>query len=410
MTVVGQEPALVRVENQDGWIDFDPRSVMQAPRGSGSLFPQVSAGQLPLDCRAGLEREVDVRAMGAQATADAEVFLKGLWGQLRDIRDPARRLFQVMAAGRYRAGAVADTDFEGNWDRWQGRLTDAVRTQTPISVVLPSFPFKAPNPLKNRRRLPDMAELLCLTRLWEITEAIRLVHPPGAVFTILSEGRIYGPLFEVSAYEAELYRAGVERMIDQLGAAGALRVADLVDDVVGPWRSEFETLRRTLEPGLRDWWERHPEDEHRRYLVRNLAASVHLPKETAEVFSGLLNTALTGEPLTEAAQGLHRVRASVEHRADQAAFTYTLLLASLKLTNVIERYDPRAIRATVHPKPGQWGIHLVNKRTSLYPWHGVAVRKASGSWRLRTELDAMRQGALPVYTGGNPLPFYYQEP
>ncbi len=198
-------------------------------------------------------------------------------------------------------------------------------------------------------------------------------------------------------------------MIELLGAGHALRLVDIEDDVILPWRAEFDALRQALEPELRTWWEANTDDEHRRYLVRNLVASVHLPKETAQLFTSVLNTALTDEALTEAAHGLSRIRASVERRADQAAFTYTLLLSTLRITRVMDRYDPYAIRATVHPKPGQWGIHLVNKRTSLYPWHGVAVRKVSGSWRIRTELDAMRQGAVPVYADTSPLPFYYQE-
>ena len=83
----------------------------------------------------------------------------------------------------------------------------------PVPVTLPSYPFKIPNPVKVRRRSPDMAELLNLQRLIELSHAISLVHEPGATMHVISDGMIYGPLFGVSDHEARCYRADAEQMI-----------------------------------------------------------------------------------------------------------------------------------------------------------------------------------------------------
>ncbi|MFB9905785.1 L-tyrosine/L-tryptophan isonitrile synthase family protein [Allokutzneria oryzae] len=401
--------AVANLLDDTGRIRFNPRSVMVSPKATAPLFPPLSGADFPARGQWGRSEEIDYSALAEQVTSDADNFLRSCWGRLQAVADPARRIFEIMAAARYRAGSVEGTAFMDNWELWRDRLTAAVREDTPISIVLPSFPFKAPNPLKVRRHLPDMAELLCLARLFEITKAIQAVHPAGAVVHILSEGRIYAPLFEVSAHEAQVYRTEVDRMIASLGADGAVRTVDILDDVVAPEQEDFDAVREALEPELRQWWRDNADDAHRRYLVRNFIASVHTGNETAQLLASVLNTALTNESITNAGHELEQVRHRIEQRADEAAFTYTLLLCTLKLTDVMGKYDPNAIRATVHPKPGQWGIHLVNKKTSIYPWHGVAVRKPSGAWRIRTELDAIRSGALPVRSGAYAMPFFYEE-
>ncbi|WP_083383682.1 L-tyrosine/L-tryptophan isonitrile synthase family protein [Allokutzneria albata] len=400
--------AVAELLDDTGRIRFDPRSVMVSPKAAAPLFPPLPLEDFPAHQGRGRTEEIDYAALAAQVRAGADDFLRSCWGRLRAIDDPARRVFEIMAAARYRAGSVEGTAFADNWGLWRGRLSQAVRDNAPIPIVLPSFPFKAPNPLKVRRRLPDMAELLCLMRLFEITQAIQAVHPAGAVFHILSESRIYAPLFEVSVHEAQVYRSEVDRMIGMLGAGGALRTVDILDEVIAPRQEDFDAVRDALEPELRQWWRDNADDAHRRYLVRNFIASVHAGNETAQLLANLLNTALTNDVI-DAGDELARVRRKIEQRADQAAFTYTLLLCTLKLTDVMGKYAPGAIRATVHPKPGQWGIHLVNKKSSIYPWHGVAVRKPSGSWRVRTELDAIRSGAIPVRTGAYAMPFFYEE-
>ncbi|MCP3805054.1 hypothetical protein NLX83_37885 [Allokutzneria sp. A3M-2-11 16] len=51
----------------------------------------------------------------------------------------------------------------------------------------------------------------------------------------------------------------------------------------------------------------------------------------------------------------------------------------------------------------------MNKHTSVFPWQGVAVRKASGVWRVRGEVTARLRGAVPVHLPDDPYPFCYKE-
>nr|WP_042193357.1 L-tyrosine/L-tryptophan isonitrile synthase family protein [Kibdelosporangium sp. MJ126-NF4]CEL20724.1 PvcA protein, related to known isonitrile synthases [Kibdelosporangium sp. MJ126-NF4]CTQ89637.1 PvcA protein, related to known isonitrile synthases [Kibdelosporangium sp. MJ126-NF4] len=405
---VAQSGNTISVATSSESIIFDPHSVLYAPPGGNSpLFPAAHERSL-LEYHPGLDCQIDYQEMAAQATANAKALVGKMWSQLKEIDDPARRIFELMRSGRYRAGSPKTTDFSGNWPLWRSRLNHSVRTQTPISIIILSFPCKIPNPLKVRRRAPDMAELLSLTQLFEITEVLRLVHPPGAVLHLLSDGNIYGPLSGISRAEVRRYHQELARMIRLLGAESVLRQVDLVDDVIAAHNEEYHTVRRLLEPELRRWWSNNIDDPRRRYFLRNFAWNVQLTDETAVLLASGIHAALADELPTDALETLDSVRGGIKHKVEEAAFNYLLMRSTLHISEVIDKYDSCNIRATAVPKAGQWSINMVNRHTSMRPWHGVAVRKASGSWRLRYEIDALRQGYVPVYSTNDPTPFYYQ--
>lgn len=113
------------------------------------------------------------------------------------------------------------------------------------------------------------------------------------------------------------------------------------------------------------------------------------------------------QPLDATAQA-SRLLAEIQDQADTAAFDFALTLCALKAINAVAAFFPYDLRATVHPKPGQWGLHLVNNKTRVFPWQGVAFKKNTGEWRVYTEADAIRRRAVPVHLQADPHPFYYQ--
>ncbi|MDT7782434.1 MAG: L-tyrosine isonitrile synthase [Pseudonocardiales bacterium] len=372
---------------------------------------------------------IDHAALRETALAEAETFIGKIRPKLDRIDDPARRIFEIMACGRYRAGSVEKTRFTENWELWQDTLRLHVEQGTPIPVTLPSYPFKIPNPVKVRRRSPDMAELLNLQRLIELSHAISLVHEPGAVMHVISDGMIYGPLFGVSDHEARCYRADAEQMIRDLDAEKTITMVDMLDDVildrhalrrskmtpgsrnvtVASVQDEFDDVKARLEPKVRKWWDDNADDAHRKYLVRNLTANMNTHSEAVHLLSQVLSRTVAGEDIAEAAEEMRAVGDHILKRADEYALRFTLTLYTLRVMNMVQRFYPQSIRGTVHPKPGQWGFHLVNKFTNVFPWQGVAVQKPNGQWRVRTELDAKLRGAIPVHLPNDPFPYYYRE-
>jgi len=73
---------------------------------------------------------------------------------------------------------------------------------TPVKMCLPAFPFKSANKVhKVLGILPDKAEELSLERLNTLCIRIAEVYPPGAEFTIISDGLVYnGKLISIQAF------------------------------------------------------------------------------------------------------------------------------------------------------------------------------------------------------------------
>jgi hypothetical protein len=106
---------------------------------------------------------------------------------------------------------------------------------------------------------------------------------------------------------------------------------------------------------------------------------------------------------------VERVRRSVRERTEEAAFEFALTLYTLKELDLVATAYPGAVRATVHPKPEQWGLHLVNEHTQVFPWQGVAYKPKEGKWTVKYEFDVLRRRAVPVHIEGDMFPFYSEE-
>lgn len=105
--------------------------------------------------------------------------------------------------GRYRSvlpSNVEDRSDEGNL-KFLSIIYGQVRTQKPIRLVLPAFPFKSPNRnSKTLGSLPDKGEEISLAHLHGLCAAIEDVYTPGARLTIASDGLVYNGQYTLEFY------------------------------------------------------------------------------------------------------------------------------------------------------------------------------------------------------------------
>ncbi len=355
--------------------------------------------------------EFDYRAQAARTVEQAEQFIETIRTKLDKHESTYERIFQIMRSKRFRAGTVAATSFDDNKPLFEPMVQSHIDDGSPIEFVLPSYPFKHKNPAKVGRRSPDMAEVLCLCRLYEICHAIKLVYPPGARFVIISDGLVYRGMFGVTRHETVSYRERVKEMIKQLGFDDALDVVDM-DDLVDSRRGQFDVVERRLRPVFAQWWRTNRDDLRRASLISASAANINTAESvTHDLVQLATRDAVLGTDGEDMLEHVEAVRTKTAERADRAAFEFALFLYVLKEIDLVPSCFPRAVRATVHPKPGQWGLHLVNRETRVFPWQGVACRKPDGRWRIRYEFEMMRERATPVHVRGDDdmFPFYYEQ-
>lgn len=354
---------------------------------------------------------IDDPGYAAQRTAvfeQAERFTRRMLPELRST-GIADRIIDLINAKHYRAGTRRQSGADESRALFRTILEPRIQAGEPVEFVLPAFPFKLANPVKVARREPDMAEVLCLSRMYEICQVIKAVYPPGARFCLISDGVAYAPLFGVARVEAELYRRTCIEMINELGFQDALRIVDL-QYLIDARGEEFAQVQAALEPALRVWWRENPHDPRRASIIRSAASNLNLSRGiTHDLIQLATHDLVLGAHDDDSLANLRRVRSSIANRTEETAFRFVLLLYTLRETDLIKKACPGAIRATVHPKPGQWAPHLVNRDSKVFPWQGIAVRDQRGHWRIRYEFDVQRRRARPVHLKGDPFPFYYDD-
>ncbi|MDQ6806749.1 MAG: isocyanide synthase family protein [Actinomycetota bacterium] len=352
----------------------------------------------------------DYELQAQEAVDTAEEFVSTIRKRLDRQPSIYDKVFDVMRSKRFRAGTASQTRFDENKELFRPLVEAQIAAGAPLEFVLPSFPFKHNNPVKVARRSPDMAEVLCLCRLKEICHALGQVYEPGARFVIISDGLVYHHMFGVTKHEALSYRERSREMISQLGFQDTIEITDM-EQLVGSRQEQFDFVHERVAPVFREWWDTNSEDLRRASLIQASAANLN----TADSVTHDLVQMATKDVLLDSDEGddlstLEVIKSHTVERADKGAFEFALFLYVLREIDLVQSCYPRAVRATVHPKPTQWGLHLANRESRVFPWQGVAYRNENGRWRVKYEFEVTRARATPVHVRDEDgmFAFYYE--
>lgn len=413
MTSVVEPGAQARADFADyrppGVEEIDPSFIHMHPAVmERSDFDALEQYNEPIEPR--IVDAFDYRGHALETAQSADEFVETIRNRLDRHATAYDRVFDIMRSKRFRAGTAKQTRFDDNKELFRPIVERQLNAGAPIEFVLPSFPFKHNNPVKVGRRSPDMAEVLCLSQLYGICRALAYVHEPGARFVIISDGLVYREMFGITRHEALTYRERVREMIGQLGYDDAIEITDM-EDLVDARRADFEIVERRLRPVFERWWRENPDDLRRASLIQASTANLNTSGSvTHDLLQMTTKDVLLDTEERDAVDTLDTIRRGTVERAEQGAFEFALFLYVLKEIDLVRSCYPHAVRATVHPKPGQWGLHLSNRESRVFPWQGVAYRNENGAWRVKYEFEVLRRRATPVHVRGDDemFPFYYE--
>src|SRR3989338_4296359 len=287
--------------------------------------------------------------------------------------------------------------FEANQEYYEDGINNAMQNERPIEFVLPSFPVKCFNPLKVRRRTPDLAEIGCLSRLYSLCRDLGQIYEPGARIILVTDGLVYAPIFREPTADAQGYRERIDGLIDNLGFRDYITSIDM-DDLVSSRQNEFDRIYQRVERQVADHWMQHPNDSDRITLIENTMTNINLTmyseRALVDVFVNRNNNSLEQE---------------IRERATASAFEYLVFNQSIREIDLVQRAFPRALRVTCHPKEGQLGLHLVHPNSFNFPWNGVGVLRRDGTVRVEFEYEARRNpNYVAVHIEGESDPFYFR--
>lgn len=287
-------------------------------------------------------------------------------------------------------------------------IQQKIRQNKPIELVLPTLPFKNQNPLTTGHSLgwTDLGEYLSLLQLKTITDSIQQLYSPGARITVLTDGMVYVDMFgNKDTKGVDQYFQQLWHIKERLGLGNAVELVDMSWLVKA--QPEFEEVKRQMQIHLE-------EIEKKDELV-------------AECMSGLRYGMLFAFPveytLEEYAKCLFTPETllpqAITRKAERLANEYASFLLTMKKLNIVKHAFPDAIRATVHCKDApQLPLHLVNKHSWIFPYHGVPlVDKAklarSSSLHKSTRIIRLSDvydypNVTAVFLQGEKEPFYYE--
>ena len=266
------------------------------------------------------------------------------------------------------------------------KIISAVKSNQPVTFVLPAFPGKSPNTEKVLGPLPDQAERLSLQFLHDLCQQIKKCYSPGAKIILCSDGRVFSDVVgmnehHVTAYQNELNRLIVEMSFSDISTINlddfyeGLNFIQMRDKLMICYANSLDSLK---------------------YKIRNGAESSASPdeQEAKRMYCGI--TRFLFEDALHTGQTKSRSALQKEARFN----AYEVIRRSNAWSHLIAEHFPEAVRLSIHPQTcgaKKLGIRLIGNESWMTPWHGVALESKKGYVLLkRSEAEAL--GAQLIYS------------
>lgn len=229
----------------------------------------------------------------------------------------------------------------------------------PIQFILPAFPFKALNPDKSLSPLPDAGELIALRRLELLCQDLKTIHPPGAEFTICSDGRVFNDLVGVPDAFVAMYQAGISTIISELKH---LRLYSLDDAATKAAEQGTKTAQ--------EWLVEHysePVDDVAQELRLNTVAG----EEIRKVYCGIKHFLREDQALLHPALPKARIIALC------GRLSLAVIRRSRAWGTFLSTEFPKAVRLSIHPQlssSAKIPIRLIASEDPWRtPWHSMPL-------------------------------------
>lgn len=276
------------------------------------------------------------------------------------------------------------------------KVMTAVALGLPVTLVLPAFPGKSPNPAKVLGPLPDMAERRALEFLQQLCEKVRRLYSPGARLILCADGRVFSDVVGMRDEDVTAYQLELSKMITKLGltSISTFNLDELYDGL------SFDHMRSQL-------MEHHGDDlEVLQGAVsrggKDQDGSVD-DKEAHRLYCGITRFLLEDAMFP----GQRKSRTALQKECRSRA--YEVIQRSKAWGELVEMRFPNAVRLSIHPQScgaKKLGIRLIEPDNWMTPWHGVAV-DVGGRFMLLKRSQAEELGGQLVYLEGRPSHYVF---
>ncbi|KAF2278852.1 putative pyoverdine/dityrosine biosynthesis protein [Westerdykella ornata] len=293
----------------------------------------------------------------------------------------------------------------GGWS-WEGLsafmpiVTKQIKNNEPVQLLLPGFPFKAPNSKdKVLGVLPDLGEELALSHLDSICKNIEEVYEHGAELYICSDGLVYNDLLGVSDEEVWDYGEGVRRIAEEreLRHIKFIRLWDLLDHP-GPWTKDFYLTHASCI--RREMVYRYRDPEFEADMASKSDDDIRL------THSGYLKGVAKDLAYSPILEGL----SPEEKDLKVQSIAKSMMARWRAYANALEANRKEYVRLSIHDSAGKnskLSLSLLPQergKMGYTPWHSVIAIELDGSYRT-VHASEVRDTHDLVYVNGRPSHF-----
>lgn len=315
-------------------------------------------------------------------------------------RDVAQAVLDVLNDPTFRRGE--ERHVTEPTSRFLRQLRSTTAEGRHLELLLPSFAGRPHNPAAHRRVAPDLSEAYALLRLSDISRAVGAVYPPGLSFRLVLDGRAYRKFYGYSDAEGLTYGPRIHDLISSLGAENEITTVDL-HDILNTNQIPLAQIDSEVRAAVAHAWEACD--------FSALVTALRQGTETTAISAALIDLYKSGQSSSlDIRAFFDEAERITTERARHTAFEYAVLMTKLKRLDLLQRSFPDALRATVHPKPGQYSPRLTDPATLVSPWHGVAVLEPHGRIVTRYESLVYQEPDehTAVFIEGDDAPFFYR--
>lgn len=321
-----------------------------------------------------------------------------------NIGDLSERIMRIFCKKDYLKGPI--DNFLVVKEEILNKINVFIKAQKPIEFVMPAYPGRSFNLLTHTRRAPDLGEFESLCLFWRMNEEVKSIYSPGVKWIIIQNTEVYAPFYGYTKEGLIPYRNELIKMINELGGDQNhcfefVNMKDLINEREEEFTSVYSEQKREL---IHRWGdENHKQKEKVAEAMRLGSNSL-----AAEIASIKLLDYYHGD---KTISHFNSIKKSIQQRAESTALQFAAFLRTVHQMKLFEKKYPSSIRATVHPKTGQYSPHFISPNNKIVPWHGVAVLKDNGEvisvYESVVISEPLRYRA--VYIEGEYTPFYYKE-
>jgi len=324
-------------------------------------------------------------------------------------------ILDVLLNRRYRRGSRESN----NPNQILRKSNKKIKNKKPIELNISLFPCKIPNILKTDGELPDLAELLSIARLKEISLSVKRIYPLGLKFIVLLDGLRFEEICYFNKNRIETYQNKISDFLKFIDPECDIEFQDYIKLLRSSLSKEtLNILNENKKIFLKDYFKRMGNTINLNNPQKKLNDLIKLKdadvKKVVELFKSLLYSInfkeLNGRseefiesvyenPLNMEVKSkkIREARKKLIKKTWTCCLKYVSEISAGRAIKPTELIYPEAIKCDMHMIPERYTFYSIDRSSTLTAFHGTGCINGDGIMGVKFRYQLIKAGYVPVY-------------